>query len=153
MTMRFPFSLQPLLDWKRNLEEVAQIRLTGKITLLKSQEKEIENLTLKRLAYEEELRNKISQGITGREYVLYKQFAEESRADLKIKEQKKRETAQEIERDREKLIQLSKEKKVLERLKEKKQKSFLYQMEKGEQKRNDEMVITRYRPLSQRKGD
>jgi flagellar FliJ protein len=151
--MRFPFSLQPLLDWKRNLEEVAQIRLTGKITLLKSQEKEIENLTLKRLAYEEELRNKISQGITGREYVLYKQFAEESRADLKIKEQKKRETAQEIERDREKLIQLSKEKKVLERLKEKKQKSFLYQMEKGEQKRNDEMVITRYRPLSQRKGD
>jgi flagellar FliJ protein len=153
MTMRFPFSLQPLLDWKRNLEEVAQIRLTGKITLLKGQEKEIERLTLKRLAYEEELRNKISQGITGREYVLYKQFAEESSADLKIKEQKKRETVQEIERDREKLIQVSKEKKVLERLKEKKQKSFLYQMEKGEQKRNDEMVITRYRPLSQRKED
>jgi flagellar FliJ protein len=151
--MRFPFSLQPLLDWKRNLEEVAQIRLTGKITLLKGQEKEIERLTLKRLAYEEELRNKISQGIMGREYVLYKQFAEESRADLNIKERKKKETVQEIERDREKLIQLSKEKKVLERLKEKKQKSFLYQMEKGEQKKNDEMVITRYRPLSQRKGD
>jgi flagellar FliJ protein len=151
--MRFPFSLQPLLDWKRNLEEVAQIRLTGKVTLLKAQEKEIERLTLKRLAYEEELRNKISQGITGGAYVLYKQFAEESRADLNIKERKKKETVQEIERDREKLIQLSKEKKVLERLKEKKQKSFSYQMEKGEQKRNDEMVITRYRPLSQHKGD
>jgi flagellar FliJ protein len=151
--MRFPFSLQPLLDWKRNLEEVAQIRLTGKITLLKGQEKEIERLTLKRLAYEEELRNKISRGIMGREYVLYKQFAEESRADLKIKEEKKRETVQEIERDREKLIQVSKEKKVLERLKEKKQKSFLYQLEKGEQKRNDEMVITRYRLLSPRKGN
>jgi flagellar FliJ protein len=149
--MRFPFSLQPLLDWKRNLEEVAQIRLTAKMTLLKTQEEEIEKLTLKRLAYEEELQNKISLGIKATEYVIYKQFAEESRAELKIKEHKKKETVQEIERDREKLIQLSKEKKILERLKEKKHKSFLYQMEKNEQKRNDEMVITRYRPLSQRK--
>jgi flagellar protein FliJ len=149
--MRFPFSLQPLLDWKRNLEEVAQIRLTAKMTLLKTQEEEIEKLTLKRLAYEEELQNKISRGIRATEYVIYKQFAEESQAELKVKEHKKKETVQEIERDRGKLIQLSKEKKILERLKEKKHKSFLYQMEKKEQKRNDEMVITRYRPLSQRK--
>jgi flagellar FliJ protein len=149
--MRFPFSLQPLLDWKRNLEEVAQTRLAGEMTFLKTQEEEIEKLTLKRLAYEEELRNKISRGISATEYVIYKQFAEESRADLKIREHKRKETVQEIERDREKLIQISKEKKILERLKEKKQKSFLYQMEKGEQKRNDEMVISRHRPFPQRK--
>jgi len=149
--MRFPFSLQPLLDWKRNVEEVAQIRLTAKMTLLKTQEEEIEKLTLKRLAYDEDLQNKISRGIRATEYVIYKQFAEESRADLKVKEHKKKETVQAIERDREKLIQLSKEKKVLERLKEKKYKSFLYQVEKNEQKRSDEMVITRYRPLSPRR--
>jgi flagellar FliJ protein len=151
--MRFPFSLQPLLDWKRNLEEVAQIRLIAKMTFLKTQEEEIEKLTLKRLAYEKELQNKISRGIRATEYVIYKQFAEESRADLKIKEHKKEETVRAIERDREMLIQLSKEKRILERLKEKKHRSFLYQMEKNEQKRNDEMVITRYRPLSQRKTD
>jgi flagellar protein FliJ len=149
--MRFPFSLQPLLDWKRNLEEVAQIRLTGKMTLLRTQEEEIEKLTLKRLAYEEELGKKISRGISATEYVMYKKFTEESHADLKIREHKKKETVQEIERDREKLIQVSKEKKILERLKEKKQKSFLYQMEKGEQKRNDEMIITRHRLFPQRK--
>jgi flagellar FliJ protein len=148
--MRFPFSLQPFLDWKRNLEEVAQIRLTAKLTLLKAQEEEIEKLILKRLAYEEALRNKTSRGIPAPEYVLYKQFSEESRMELKTREQKKKEMIREIEQDREKLVQLSKEKKILERLKEKKQKAFLYQAEKSEQKRNDEMVITRHRPRSPR---
>jgi flagellar FliJ protein len=148
--MRFPFSLQPLLDWKRNLEEVAQIRLTAKMTLLRSQEEEIERLTLKRLAHEEALGKKISRGIPAPEYVLYKQFAEESRTELKVREQKKKETLREIEKDRDKLVQLSKEKKILERLKEKKQKAFLYQAEKNDQKRTDEMVITRRRPLSSR---
>jgi flagellar FliJ protein len=148
--MRFPFSLQPLLDWKRNLEEVAQIRLTAKMTHLRSQEEEIERLILKRLAQEEELGKKISRGISAPEYVLYKQFAEESRGELKAREHKKKETLREIEKDREKLVQLSKEKKILERLKEKKHKAFLYQAEKNEQKKNDEMVITRRRPLISR---
>jgi flagellar FliJ protein len=146
--MRFPFSLQPLLDWKRNLEEVAQIRLAAKTTLLKAQEEEIERLTLSRLAREEELRKKISRGIPAPEYVLYKRFAEESLAELRIRENQKRETLREIEKDREKLVQLSKEKKILERLKEKKRKAFLYEAEKNEQKKNDEMVIIRRRPLT-----
>jgi flagellar FliJ protein len=145
--MRFPFSLQPFLNWKRNLEEVAQIRLTAKMTLLRSQEEEIERLTLRRLAREEELGHKIARGIPAPEYVLYKQFSEDSRAELKAREQKKKETIREIETDREKLVQLSKEKKILERLKEKKYKAFLYQAERNEQKKNDEMVITRRRPL------
>lgn len=146
--MRFPFPLQPLLDWKRNLEEVAQIRLTAKMTLLKAQEEEIERLTLKRLAREEELKEKISRGIPAPEYVLYKEFAEESLSELRAKENQKRGTLREIEKDRDKLIQLSKEKKILERLKEKKQKAFLGEAEKNEQKKNDEMVITRRRPLN-----
>jgi flagellar protein FliJ len=146
--MRFPFSLQPLLDWKRNLEEVAQIRLAAKTTLLRSQEEEIERLTLKRLAHEEDLRHKVSRGIPASEYILYKQFAEKSREDLEIRERKRQETIREIERDREKLVQLSKEKKILMRLKEKKQKALLYQTEKDEQNRNDEMVIIRRRPVA-----
>lgn len=130
------------------MEEVAQIRLTAKLTLLKTQEEEIEKLVLKRLVHEEELRNKISRGIPAPEYVLYKQFAEESREELIRREHKKKEMIREIERERERLVQLSKEKKILERLKEKKHKFFLYQAEKNEQKKNDEMVITRRRPLS-----
>ena len=145
--MRFPFTLQPLLDWKRNLEEVAQIRLSAKMTLLKAQEEEIERLTLKRLAREEELGKKIARGIPAPEYVLYKEFAEESLSELRAKENQKRGTLREIEKDRDKLVQLSKEKKILERLKEKKQKAFLVEAEKNEQKKNDEMVITRRRPL------
>jgi len=53
--MRFSFPLQTLLNWKRNLEEFSQMRLAAKITRLKNQDEEIQELVLKRLSYEEEL--------------------------------------------------------------------------------------------------
>lgn len=143
--MRFPFSLQPLLDWKRNLEEVARIRLTAKLTLLRAQEEEIERLIRKRTKQEEELREKLSRGIAAAEYVLYRQDAEEKRLELRARQEKKQESLRELEKDREKIGQLSKEKKTLERLKEKKRKAFFDRAEKNEQKRTDEMVVTRRR--------
>jgi len=110
-----PFGLEA------NLEEVAQIRLTAKMTLLRSQEEEIERLTLKRLPrkknWEENSRGNFGAGVCSLQAVFRRKPEE-----LKAREHKKKETLREIEKDREKLVQLSKEKKILERLKEKKHK-------------------------------
>ena len=57
-----------------------------------------------------------------------------------------RQTRREIEAEQKVLIQLMKERKMFERLKEKQWKRFQSRMEKLDQKNNDEMVITRYRP-------
>lgn len=126
------------------------MRLAEMITRLKVEEEEIEKLTLKRLSYAQKLKEKSHQGIRGGEYFIYKQFAEDSRRDLLSKEEKKRGILQEIDQERENLISLTKEKKILERLKEKQFKNFRYQMEKAEQKENDEMTTMKYPSSSKR---
>ena len=149
--MPFHFSLQPLLNWKKSLEEQSQMRLAGIMTRLKAQEEEIEKLTLKRLACELKLKEKSEQGIPAGEYLLFKQFGEESRKELISKEDEKRRILREIDQEREELLALTKEKKTLERLKEKQLKEFRSRLEKAEQKRADEITTLKYQPRS--RGD
>jgi len=149
--MRFSFPLEALLNWKRNLEESCQMRLAEMVTRLKAQEKEIEKLILKRFSYEQRLKEKSHRGMGAGEYLLYKQFAEDSRRDLLSREEKKRQTLREIAKEREKLIALMKEKKILLKLKEKQFKNFLYQSEKAEQKQNDEIAALKY-PSSKKRA-
>ncbi len=146
--MPFHFSLQPLLNWKKNLEEQSQMRLAGMMTRLKAQEEEIEKLTLQLLTCEQKLKEKSEQGIPAGEYLLFKQFGEESRKELISKEDEKRRILREIDQEREKLLALTKEKKTLERLKEKQLKEFLSRLEKAEQKRADETTTLKYQPRS-----
>ena len=144
--MPFRFSLQPLLNWKRSLEDQSQMRLAGLMTRLKAQEDEIERLTLQRLASEQKLKEKSEQGIRAGEYLLFTQFAEESGKELISQEDEKRRILREIDQEREKLLALTKEKKTLERLKEKQLKEFLSRLQKAEQKRADEATTLKYQP-------
>jgi flagellar export protein FliJ len=63
-----------------------------------------------------------------------------------LKRAARRQTKKEIEAEQKILIQLMKERKMFEKLKEKQWKKFQSQTERLEQKNSDEMVITRYRP-------
>jgi flagellar FliJ protein len=142
--MRFVFKLQALLNWKKNLEELAQMRLAEKIKVLQTQEEEIQNLRNQRSAYAEEINERSLQGLTAGEYLTYQQYFEESYKDLILKEEKKRLTIQEIEKEREKLISFTKQRKILEKLREKRLKKFIYQAEQEDQIKNDERTIRRY---------
>ena len=144
--MPFHFFLQPLLNWKKSLEEQSQMRLAGMMTRLKAKEEEIEKLTLQRLACEQKLKEKSEQGMPAGEYVLFKQFGEESRKELISKEDEKRRILREMDQERGKLLALTKEKKTLERLKEKQLKEFLSRLQKAEQKRADETTTLKYQP-------
>jgi flagellar FliJ protein len=146
--MAFRFSFQPLLTWKRSLEDQSRMRLAGLTTRLKAQEESIERLTLQRLASEQKLKEKSEQGIQAGEYLLFKQFAEASRRDLISQEDEKRRTLREIDEERRKLLAVTKEKKTLEKLKEKQSKEFLSRLEKAEQKRADEATTLKYQPRS-----
>jgi flagellar FliJ protein len=147
--MPFRFSLQPLLNWKTSLEDQSRMRLATLLILLKAQEEEIEKLILRRLAHEQELKARSERGMPAGEYLLFKHYAEESRKELTAKENKKRKTLAEIEQERQRLLAITKEKKALERLKEKRFKEFRHSQEKAEQKRADEAATLKYRPRSQ----
>ena len=148
--MRFHFPLQTLLRWKRSLEEYSQMKLAEMGTRLRTQEEEIEKLTLKRLGYEQKFKEKFRGGIRAGEYILYRQFGEDSRRELFSQEERKREIIREMERERETLVSLTKEKKILEKLKEKQFQKFKYETEKADQKTVDEITILKHQP--ERKG-
>jgi flagellar FliJ protein len=148
--MRYAFPLQALLNWKRSLEEYSQLKLAEMAARLKAQEEEIERLTLKRLGYEQKLREKAGEGILAGEFVLYRQFGEESRKELLSREEKKKSLLQEADREREKLLALAKERKILERLKEKQFQKFRYEAERADQKIIDEITILKHQPQAKK---
>jgi flagellar FliJ protein len=148
--MRFHFPLQTLLNWKRNLEEHSQMKLAEMAARLRAQEEEIEKLTLKRLGYEQKLKEKFQGGIRAGEYTLYRQFGEDSRRELFSQEDRRRKIQQEMEREREKLVSLTKEKKILEKLKEKQFRKFKYEADKADQKTVDEVTILKHQPSMKR---
>ena len=139
--MRFSFRLQSLLNWKRSLEESSQMRLAEKIKQLKIQEEEIRLLIQQRVEKDQELNGKMRSPVNLGEYLTYKQFGEDSYYDLLRRENQKERKKGEIEGERENLVGLMKERKMLERIKEKRLKKFIYQLEKLDQKNVDEMVI------------
>jgi len=140
------------LNWKRSLEEYSQLKLSEMATRLRVQEEEIERLTLKRLSYEQKLREKVVQGILAGEFALYRQFGEESRKDLLSQEERKRTILREMDRERVKLLALTKEKRILEKLKGKQLRKFMYETDRADQKAIDEMTILKYPPGSKRKN-
>jgi flagellar FliJ protein len=142
--MRFVFKLQALLNWKKNLEELAQIRLADKLKSFRTQEEEIQNLRNQRSAYAQEINERSLRGLKAGEYLTYQQYFEESYKDLILREEKKKHTIREIEIEREKLMAFTKQRKILEKLKERKLKKFIYQAEQEDQIKNDERAIQRY---------
>ena len=143
--MRFTFPYETLLRMKKNLEELSQMRLASKMNRLKEEEEEIRRVIEEILSHGQALREKMEQGLEASEYMVYKVYEEECYLTLRLKEEAKKETIKEIEAEQQTLIKLMRERKMFERLKEKQWKTFQYEMEKLDQKNNDEMVITRYR--------
>ena len=143
--MAFVFKLQNLLNWKKNLEELSQMRLTEKLKQLRFEEEEIQRLIEQRSTYQQELQEKSRQGLSAAEYLTYQYYLERTLQDLLLQEEKKEITTREAEGEREKLMALTKQKKILEKLREKRLRKFMLQSEREERSKNDETVISRYR--------
>ena len=141
--MRFSYRFQTLLNWKKNLEELSQMQLAGKMEELKKQEEEIERIRRQRTDSDRRLAEELTKGMETGAYLLHKEFGEDRLNDLLRKEGEKRLTLREIEEVREELIGFMRETKILDRVKEKDLRKFTDQMEKSDQKKIDEMVVMR----------
>jgi len=142
--MRFTFPFEALLNMKRNLEELSQLRLAEKMRRLREIEETIQGLNDEILANEKIYREKMVQGVAAPEYLVYKQYEEQCYKEIERREEEKEQAQKEIEEEQRTLIGLMKERKMFERLKEKQWQRFQYQMDRQDQKTIDEMVITRY---------
>lgn len=143
--MRFSFKLQSLLNWKESLEEESRMKLTGQNRRLRKQEEKIQELTDQREENDRQLRKKMERGVFAQEYSTCKLFDEENYQVLLQMESNRKQMAQEIKEEWERLTGLMKERKILERLKEKRFRTYLNRQKKLEQKYLDEAAIGAYR--------
>ena len=148
--MAFTFRLQALYHWRKNLEELSQLRLAGYLNALAGQEERMEKLRETRKAYDGECRQKAGQGAAVSDLLLYLDYFEVSFQKLEVLEQERKKNLRVIETERRKLLELTRERKILEKLKERQFKKFLAEQEKKERKATEDLVVQR-RPSS-RKG-
>lgn len=148
--MKFKYSLQSVLNFKKELEDLVQMHLGGMIALLNRKSAEVQRQIQKRNLWITKWQEKSGQGIEGGEYLLAQIFNEYWRHKIKILEQEKWSLAQKVELEKERLKALRQEREILEKLRLKKWKRFCQEMDKKEQKINDELAIFKYNPLTKR---
>ncbi len=153
--MRYSFKFESLLNYKKRLEEVAQQVLAQRMTKLVEAENKLTRLKTQEEEYLLDLVKKRTEGIYAARYLLYINFLDSLAKNIDRQEAIVRELRQAASEARQRLLQLSRERKVVEKLKEKDFDAFGKEVARLEQKENDELVLIRRRSgilFSERSG-
>ncbi len=136
--------MQKVLDYKAGLQEEAQLELArarkkyqAQIALIKSLEDELAQAR-------EEISKK--ENVTQGRIWLWNRYIERLNFDQKSATRKLKELAREVSLRRQDLLEKTKDKKILEKLKVNQKIRFYHEQEKEEQKEYDEMAVVRYKP-------
>lgn len=141
---KFRYRMQSILDIKLKMETLAKQDFAAAMTKLNEEEGKLEELKARKMGYEQEARRLLSDTLS----VLDIQENNNAIARIEefIEEQKKQVEAarRNLEREREKLAEAMKERKVHENLKEKEFEEFIQEENKSENLVTDELTSYRY---------
>lgn len=149
--MAFSFRLQSLLNYRRSLEDLAQIRLTERLQTLALQEDRIRHLNQVREAGQQIFRQKTEEPARVNELFFYLDFQERSYEQLQGLEEGREKLRGEVQRERERLLALTKDRKILEKLKERQQRVFWKDLDWKERKQIEDLVVQRH--VGSKKGE
>ena len=140
----YRFNLQVLLDYRKRIEEGFQIELSLIQRELENARQALLSSRQEKTHYEEELAEREAREVNLQESILYRDYLRGIRK--KIQEQRDRVATIKIEFDKkqEELLAATKNRKVLEKVKEKHAKEFMEELQKQERAFVDEVGIRRY---------
>lgn len=144
MRKRFNFNLQKVLDFRASLEEKAHQEFARARKKYQEQTYILDNIKYEIDQAKKEIQNK--KNITQGDFWLWNKYIERLNFDLKRAELRLRELARELSVKRQDLLEKSKDKKIIEKLKVNQKLKFDYEQEKEEQKEFDEMAVVRFEP-------
>ncbi|WP_045215567.1 flagellar export protein FliJ [Desulfonatronovibrio magnus] len=144
MRKEFIFNLQKILDFRVSLEEKAQQALARARQQYQEQNYVLDNLRYELSQAKQELQSKkdVSQG----DIWLWNQYIDRLNFDISHAEVILQKIAKELTLKRKNLLEKSKEKKIIEKLKVNQKMKFNHEQEKAEQKEFDEMAVVRFKP-------
>ena len=148
---KFVFQMQQLLNIKRQLQKSKENELSIALKRIEDEENNLKNVTNAVESHMDGMKNKM---LTGVSVNVLKQYGEYlSVLQLNVKKQKKvvNDVKSIADRIREELIEVSKEKKVLEILREKKFEEYKIEEQKKEELEVGEIVSYKY--IKQKEGE
>ncbi|MDP4179484.1 MAG: flagellar export protein FliJ [Bacillota bacterium] len=141
---KFFFKLQPLLNIKTQLENNAKNELGKAVQKLeeeKDRKKQLENYRQK---YIDDFGEKSGKGMRVEKLKEYTAYISHLAHKIEAQNKNIKEASENVDKHREELVAIVKEIKILEKLKEKKYKEYLNELQKDEQKVIDELVSYKY---------
>lgn len=140
----YRFNLQVLLDYRTRIEEGLQIELSQIRRDLEKEKQLLISYQGKKLHYEEELVRKEEKEINVNEALLYRDFLKGMRVRIKKQRDTVAKVKMDLDKKRKELLDATKKKKVLEKVKERDWKRFMDDLQKRERLFIDEVGIRKY---------
>lgn len=137
---KFKFKLQKLLDIREAFEKKIKNELAELVNLQNIERNKQVELQQRMLERKNVIRTLIqNKTFSYGEVMMYEKFTDSASKAINIAEYKIKQMEPGIQRVREKLVEASREKKVVEKLKERQFKDYLYKLNREIAKENDDM--------------
>ncbi|MBU0479833.1 MAG: flagellar FliJ family protein [Proteobacteria bacterium] len=141
--MAYQFRLETLLTVRRNLEELAQMKLANEMRLLAGHRKRKQELENSRAAFMDELENSKKGRMDSALYIFFMESMRSAELMIRSQNQVIESQRQVVEQAREALTEKVKSRKIIEKARERDYKKYLQEMLRLEYKENDEIISLR----------
>jgi flagellar FliJ protein len=145
----YRFSFESLLRHRRFIEDVKQKEFALIQYELIKEQRGLNDLMEKQRKLTYEFKACQKSNIQSQELSMYRAYSARLNREIKIQEKTLEETEEKVNVARIELLSAIKDRKILEKLKEKKKKTFLQEKAKKEQKLTNEAAIAHYNRKSQ----
>jgi len=142
--MKFSFNLEPLLDYRKRLEELSKKDFAEAAAQLREEEERLVGLRRTYREASEEVDELKTSGRT-HELGLYAAYLARLKTTIAGQEKAIEEARGELERRRGELLEATKEKKVVEVMRERSFEAFRKRERRRDQKETDELATTRFK--------
>lgn len=137
---KFTYRMQSLLDIAYKIEEQAKISFANAQARLSEEERKLRDLQIKRMAYEQQMREAMADELDLQEIRLCKMGIEKAREEIKLQVAQVQLARRLVEEARQKLNEAMVERKTHEKLREKKFEEYMQEYNAEESKEIDQLV-------------
>lgn len=140
----FKFKLQPVLRYRKRIEEKFQLELSKIKIRFGEEKKKLYLLIQNKDECEREICSKYRKGITPSAIILYFNFIDKIKMDIEKQKSILKDLEIKIEEKRKELLRASKERKIIEKLREKREREYLEDLNRRERIFLDEISANQF---------
>lgn len=137
---KFSYRMQSLLDIAYKMEEQAKIGFSNAQAKVQEEERKLRDLRMKRMAYEQKMREAMEQSIDVKEIQLYKMGIDKTKDEIKNQVAQVQLAQRLLEEARAKVNEAMIERKTHEKLRERKFEEYMQEYNAEESKEIDQLV-------------